>query len=100
MSVTEQNNLNKLAVAEPLSAKDLASVLVKHYKLAEGLYSLLVEYQIGTGGVGPNKDSITPGVMIGVCRIGLTHAETSGPNTVDASVVNAKAMKKIRSAKK
>jgi hypothetical protein len=70
--------------------RDLASVLVKHYGLTEGTYDLMIEYQIGTGAVGPDKDNLLPGAMIGISRVGLMPAtKPGGPNTVDASLVNS-----------
>lgn len=74
--------------------RDLASVLVRHYGLSEGKYDLMVEFQIGTGAVGPDKDKLVPGAMIGVSRIGLIAATKLGPNTVDASLVTPR--KKLR----
>ena len=78
----------------PLSMRDLASVLVKHYELTAGTYDLMVEFQIGTGAVGPDKDNLVPGAMIGVSRVGLMPTTKLGPNTVNASLVNPK--KKLR----
>ena len=78
----------------PLSMRDLASVLVKHYELTDGTYDLMVEFQIGTGAVGPDKDNLVPGAMIGVSRVGLMPTTKLGPNTVNASLVNPK--KKLR----
>lgn len=69
-----------------LSMRDLASVLVKHYGLTEGTYDLMLEYQFGTGAVGPDKD--IPGVMIGVSRVGLVPTTKQGPSTVDAALIN------------
>ncbi len=81
---------NASPVAPPISMRELTRLLVKHYGLTEGTYSLLVEYQIGTGGVGPDKDNLLPGAMIGVARVGLVPAAANGPNSVDASAVNSK----------
>lgn len=76
-------------VGTPLSMRDLAAVLVKHYGLHEGRYDLLVELQIGMGAVGPDPDNLSPGAMIGVHKVGLLVAKDSGgPTTVDAAVVN------------
>lgn len=76
------------SVEAPLSMRDLAGVLVKHYGLHEGRFDLLVEFQIGMGAVGPDPAALTPGAMIGVSRIGLMPSRTDGPTTVDASIVN------------
>lgn len=77
-----------IPVAAPLSLEDLAVLLVKHYGLSEGTYDLLLQYQIGTGAVGPDKDHLVPGVMMGVSHVGLAPSTKSGPSTVDASLVN------------
>lgn len=81
----------------PLTLKDLSILLVKHYGLNEGTFDLMLEYQIGTGAIGPDKDNLIPGAMIGVSRIGLVPTSKVGPTTVDASVVNPakKTRKKI-----
>lgn len=82
-------------VDAPLALKDLSVLLVKHYGIHEGTFDLMLEYQIGTGAIGPDKDNLFPGAMIGVSRIGLVATSKIGPTTVDASVVNpAKKMRK------
>lgn len=85
-------------VDPPLTARDLAVVLVKHYGLKEGAYDLMIEYQLGTGAVGPDKEHLLPGVMIGMSRVGLVRSTKPGPTTVDAVEVNpiAKARKRVR----
>lgn len=62
----------------PLSMKELTDVLVKHYNLPEGKYDLEVEFQIGTGPVGPNKDDLIPGVILGVKSIGIGTSQEMG----------------------
>lgn len=54
----------------------------------------MVEHQIGTGAVGPDKDNLFPGVMIGLSRVGLVLTTKHGPNTVDAALINP--TKKLR----
>lgn len=76
------------AIDSPLSMRDLATVLVKHYGLHEGVYDLMLEFQIGTGPVGPDATSLSPGVMIGFSKIGLMPSINTGPTTVDAAIVN------------
>ncbi|MDO8437124.1 MAG: hypothetical protein Q7S69_03030 [Nitrosomonadaceae bacterium] len=89
MSINDINAVQPPALAdEPLSTRDLAAVLVKHYGLHEGRYTLSVEFQIGVGPVGPELDALLPGVMIGVSRIGLRPSETDAPAVVDAAIVN------------
>lgn len=73
----------------PLSMRDLATILVKHYALHEGRYNLLLEFQIGAGDVGPDQASQTPGIMVGISKVGLVPAPpVDGPTTVNAAIVN------------
>lgn len=75
-------------VESPLSVTELSTLLVKHYGLHSGLYDLLIEYQIGMGAVGPEPSKASPGVMIGISKVGLVLTQKLGPNTVDAGIVN------------
>lgn len=75
-------------VDAPLSLGELAVLLVKHYGLTEGTFDLMLQYQIGTGAVGPDKNHLVPGVMMGVSQVGLIPSPKVGPNTVDASLIN------------
>lgn len=68
--------------------RDLAAVLIRHYGLHEGLYDLLIEFQVGVGAVGPDPTALTPGAMIGVSRVGLIPSRSKGPTTVDAAIIN------------
>lgn len=87
---TDNNGAITLPVAidQPLSTRELATVLIKHYGLHEGCFDLLVEFQIGVGAVGPDPATPAPGVMIGVSKIGLMPSKNKGPTTVDAAIVN------------
>jgi len=75
-------------VAEPLTTKALTELLVKHYGLTEGLYDAMIEFRIGTGGIGPSPEVQVPGVIIGITGMGLVRVEKLGAGTVDAAVVN------------
>ena len=75
-------------VGQPLSMKEMAELLVKHYGLRAGRFDLMIEYQLGTGGVGPDKEGLLPGLMIGIARVGLVPSTQPGALTVDAREVN------------
>jgi len=81
--------------------REIAELLVRHQGLHEGLYDLAIEFQIAVGGVGPSPESILPGAMVGVKRIGLKQAALLGPTTVDASIINPPpaAVKKVAAKK-
>lgn len=81
-------NWTPVPVEAPLSMRDLAGVLIRHYGIHEGHFDLLVEFQIGMGAVGPDPTALSPGAMIGVSRIGLMPSKADGPTTVDAAIVN------------
>lgn len=79
----------------PLSLEEVGMALIKHCGLHEGLYDVAIEFQFAVGQVGPSRESVYPGAMLGVSRIGLAKAEQKGPHTVDAREVNpAKAVPK------
>lgn len=78
-------------VGPPLSMREITALMVKHYDLHEGIYSLSIEFNIGVGKVGPDKESTNPGVMIGIAKIGLNSSPSSDldePTVVDAAIVN------------
>lgn len=76
----------------PLTLRDLTALLIKHYDLHEGLYNLLIEYQIGVGPVGPSPDQMLPGAMIAIRGAGLAAAPKGTANSVDAAEVNPRTM--------
>ncbi len=80
-------------VAPPLSMKELAAILVKHYGLTEGRYDLLVEFQIGAGGFGPTAESRVPSAFVGVSRVGLTVAT---PTSESATIVDAASINPVK----
>lgn len=83
-----------MAPIEPtLSMKELTAVLVKHYGVTEGHFELFLEFQIGTGPLGPDPENLMPGAMIGISKLGLRPAHAPSPMTVDAAAVNANAGK-------
>ena len=75
-------------LGSPVSLEELTCLLIKHYKLHDGLYNLMVQFQIGAGPVGPDGEKPAPGIKIGVSNFGLIKAVQRGPGTVDASEVN------------
>lgn len=75
---------------EPLSIRELTTVLIKHYELHEGCFDLSIEFNIGAGAVGPDPNALAPGAIICVSRIGLIHSTNNGPMSIDASSVNPK----------
>lgn len=80
--------INPIPAGTPLSMKEVAELLVKHYGLREGLFDLMLEYQFAFGNFGPTPSQVTPGAMIGLAKLGLTRATQIGPLTVDAAEVN------------
>jgi hypothetical protein len=58
-------------VAAPLSMHELVEVLAKHYGVESDKFDLAVEFQIGTGPVGPDKNDPLPGVIFGIKSVAL-----------------------------
>lgn len=58
-------------LADPLSIHELVDVLAKHYGVESAKFDLAVEFQIGTGPVGPDKRDPLPGVIFGIKSVAL-----------------------------
>ncbi|MEY4908534.1 MAG: hypothetical protein RL260_2252 [Pseudomonadota bacterium] len=84
---TEQPML-PIPVEPALSIREITELLVRHHGLHDGIYDLMTQFHIGSGGVGPAPGELLPGLMIGLARIGLVKVPVAGPNSVDASQVN------------
>ena len=93
-----EHNPNRIA---DFSLIEMTEILIKHKGLHEGLYNLSLEFQIAVGAVGPAPESICPGAMIGVSRIGLSKTEQEKANihTVNAAEVNPAPKKRARKNK-
>ena len=72
-----------------ISTHDLAVLLVRHNRLHEGLYDLVVNFSIsvGTFGLDPSTTPL-PGVMTSMGGVGLNRVAKRNPQTVDAAEVN------------
>ena len=84
MQPNDTKSLGRLQLAE------LATLLVKHHALHEGLYEVAFELQVAVGQVGPGGDKLLPGAAVGVSGMGLVRVDKIGPHTVDAAKVNPK----------
>lgn len=89
MSTTDSEQPMLPVPVEPaLSIREITELLVRHHGLHEGIYDLMTQFHIGSGGVGPAPGELLPGLMIGLARIGLMKVPVAGPNSVDASQSN------------
>lgn len=68
--------------------RELAALMVKDQGLHDGLYELSIEIQVAVGVVGPDKDSVLPGALIGFKSAGLRKVEKSNRLSVNAAEVN------------
>jgi hypothetical protein len=68
--------------------KDIAILLIERNGIHEGLYDIKAEFQIGTGGMGPNPAELLPGILIGLSKIGIVPSVQPNATTIDASKVN------------
>jgi hypothetical protein len=75
-------------IGAAFSPKELGVLLIKHYGLHEGVFNLQIEYQVGTGAVGPDPENMTPGMMFGISKIGLVEAATPTAVSINAAAVN------------
>lgn len=80
---------NEQITRQVLPNTDLTKLLIQHFGHHEGLFDLLVEFQIGMGAF-PTHDNkgVMPGAVLGVSGVGLQATQNKGPNTVDAAEAN------------
>jgi len=92
MQTTEQNATCDFSLIE------ITEILIKSQRLHEGLYNLSVQFQIAVGAVGPSPETISPGAIIGITRIGLakTEEKNANINTVNAAEINPAPKKAIK----
>lgn len=90
------SNEDNLEQVTNYSLIEITEILIKHQNLHEGLYNLSVEFQLAVGAVGPTPETICPGAIVGVSRIGISKTEVNKKNylTVDAAKVNPKQKRK------
>lgn len=96
-----QSTEKKQNLVANFSLVQLAEILVKSEGLHEGLYNLSIEFKIGVGTIGPPEESILPGAVVGISRIGLSKTEESEKNihTVNAAEVNPAPKKRSQKTK-
>jgi len=87
-------------VETALDLRQPTELLVEHYGLQEGLYDLLIEFQIGTGVVNSGEGSTYPGASIGLSKLGLMRVTTLGANTIDAEKLANSKKSSVKKKKK
>jgi hypothetical protein len=99
----KQDTDGHVKALEPLSLKQLGELLIKHYDLHEGLFDVSLEFGLGVGPVGPNQESLTPGVIVTIQKVGLLQVPKDTPQNnsiLDASKVNAVKKRSSKTKKK
>jgi hypothetical protein len=87
-----------------LNLKSLTEVVIRHFKIHEGVYQLNIGFKIGVGGFamdgGPDAVPL-PGAMVGVEGVSLARIPrgVNAPNAVDAAKVNPALKPKARPRK-
>jgi hypothetical protein len=74
------------------SNKELLELLIRQADLHEGRWTLLANFGISPGNIGPTPEQLAPGVAIFINQIGITRAPNDTPEAVsaDAAIVNPK----------
>ena len=70
--------------------KEIATVLLKHQGIHEGLWSLTAQFalQAGMTKVGPAEDDIVIAAIMPLMKVGIQKVDKPNPITVDAAQVN------------
>lgn len=72
----------------------LIELLIKDANVHDGVWSLVINFQVGVGKYGPSPNEMLPGVAVSVGPIGIQRSQpgepTTGPSVVvvDAAKVN------------
>jgi hypothetical protein len=81
------------------SNKELLELLIKQADLHEGRWTLMANFGVSPGSIGPTPEQAAPGVAIFVSQIGITRAQKDTPEAIsaDATIVNSRqSSKKVR----
>lgn len=72
------------------SYKELATVLIKHQGIHEGLWSCTIQMglQAAIIKVGSSEGDIAPAAIVPLLKVGIQKQDKPNPLTVDAAVVN------------
>lgn len=72
------------------SYKELATVLIKHQGIHEGLWACTIQMGLNATAikVGPSEDDIVPAAIIPLLKVGIQKQDKPNPLTVDAAEVN------------
>lgn len=97
----QSTDKNQNLVAD-FSLVEITEILIKEQGIHEGIYNLAVQFNFAFGAVGPSPESIFPGAMMGISRIGLSKVEEDKTNihSVNAAEVNPIRKSKAIKAKK
>jgi hypothetical protein len=68
--------------------KEIVEALVKKQGLHEGLWQLIVSFEMAAVNVGSTNELLSPAAVVRLTKIGLTKTDKENNLTVDASVVN------------
>lgn len=88
-----------------LDLKSLTEVVIRHFKIHEGVYQLNIGFKIGVGGFAMDGDPNAvplPGAMVGVQAVSLARIPdgVNAPNAVNAAEVNPATKPKSKSRQK
>jgi len=72
------------------SYKELATALIKHQGIHEGIWGLTIQVGIQAGNIqaGPSENDTVLGIIIPLQKIGIQKQDKPNPITVDAAKVN------------
>lgn len=72
------------------SYKELATVLIKHQGIHDGLWSVTVQlgFQVANVKVNPSEEELVPAAIVPLMKIGIQKQDKPSPLSVDAAKVN------------
>lgn len=76
--------------------QELTEILIKYHGIHNGMYELTFEVNIAVGAIPMPEGGALPGAAVGFSKIGIKRSEGNLPSCVDASLVNPKPKKAIK----
>lgn len=84
---TDIESRHSEAVLE-IDLKALGKILIRHFRLHDGIYEVGARFKVGIGNFGSADDGTAPGALFTLEGVGISKSGNPSPSSIDAAVVN------------
>ena len=67
---------------------DVAKLLLRKQGIKEGLWTIGVNFGVGTFAAGPTPEAVRPSMIVSVDKVILTRTDAPSPLTLDAATIS------------